>query len=192
MKAAKSAMLVCLALLGIQPAQAASPHRGKSERLIARLATVDFGRVYNEDGAAEGSVTEGVRPGREQVDTVLDLKDSAIPLLIAHLDDNRPTRTIFKGRPVPLGFVALDLLTHIVGPNPEVFDPENADDGLGSGIRLGYYFRPDASVDEMARAKRNWQILRRRKLLAFHDPRRVSRLVIPASPVPSRSPAWPV
>ena len=146
--------------------------------MIYALAKVDFGNVYFEDGAADGTVTEE-RPfskynpepkGFALVKAVVDLKATAIPLLIEHLDDARPTRTLFNGKPVPLGHIALDILTNIVGLNREVIDTDNTDDGLGAGIQIGFYFRPDASLAEMKRVKENWRRLYRRGKISFSYP----------------------
>ncbi len=82
----------------------------------------------------------------QSVRDIVNLGADAIPLLIAHLDDTRPTSAIFdtnRPKPVPVGHVCLDILTHIV-QGPGILIEDCADDGLGACIKRGYYFRPDA------------------------------------------------
>jgi len=107
------------------------------------LLNADFGRVYTDDGAGDGTIMETPDP---RVKAVVDLRSAVIPILIAHLDDTRPTRTRFQGKPVPLGHVALDILTHVISDTKTVFVQDCADDGLGACINPGYYYRPDAQV----------------------------------------------
>jgi hypothetical protein len=180
MKLRGISLLVCaFGVLFLMPAASTSvPLKARAEELLSSLAAIDFGDVYVEDGAADGSVTEEWRlseSGPEaaafaKVKAVVDLSAAAIPLLIQHLDDPRPTRTLFNGRPVPFGHVALDILSHIVGQNPIVFDVDCADDGLGACFSPGYYFRPNAPLTEMKRVKMKWQRLYRRNALQFAYP----------------------
>src|SRR2546427_9291536 len=82
----------------------------------------------------------------QSVRDIVSLGAGAIPLLIAHLDDTRPTSAIFDtniSKPVPVGYVCLDILTHIVRARGILIE-DCADDGLGACIKRGYYFRPDA------------------------------------------------
>lgn len=173
-------LLICVSALALLAARAAVPSRALQERLFFALAGIDFGSVYVEDGAADGSVTEEWRlseSGPEakakafaQVKAVVNLRDSALPLLIEHLNDARPTQTQFNGKPVPLGVIALDILSRIIGPNSEVFDLDCADDGLGACFNSGYYFRPDASLAEMRNVKGKWLRLYRRGAVKFKYP----------------------
>ncbi|MGD0736883.1 MAG: hypothetical protein ABR976_17255 [Terracidiphilus sp.] len=148
------------------------------EQLLYALAAIDFGSVYAEDGAADGSITEEWRDSEsgpeaaafEKVKMLAELKDAAIPLLIEHLNDTHPTRTLFKGRPVLLGHIALDVLSHFIGQNKHVFDLDCADDGLGACFNPGYYFRPDASLTEMNKVKGKWRKLHREGRIAFAYP----------------------
>jgi len=71
---------------------------------------------------------------------------------------------------VLLGYIALDVLSHIVGENPRIFDPDCADDGLGACFRPDDYFRPDASVVEMKRVKSKWRRLYRRGRVGYVKP----------------------
>jgi hypothetical protein len=168
-------LVACLGAGAFLGAQGTAPSAPDHEKLLAALAAADFSSVYFEDGASDGSVTDRVRvhaltsssDPENAVQAVLDLKDAGIPLLIAHLDDARPTRALFKGNPVPLGHIAMDILTHVIGANRSVLDLENTDDGLGAGIQPDYYFRPDASLAEMKRTKQNWRRLYRRGRIAF-------------------------
>jgi hypothetical protein len=171
-------LLISVSALAILAAHPAVPSRARQERLFYALADIDFGSVYVEDGAADGSVTEEWRlseSGPEvkafaQVKAVVNLRDSALPLLIEHLDDVRPTQTQFNGKAVPLGVIALDILSHIIGPNSKVFDPDCADDGLGACVNSGYYFRPDTSLAEMSKVKEKWLRLYRRGAIKFRYP----------------------
>jgi hypothetical protein len=155
----------------------ATPAKTDPEKLIRALAGVNFGKVYFEDGAADGSVTDEqtitVNEGSgafAPVRSILDLKDRAIPLLIEHLDDQQPTRTKFNGQPVPLGYVALDILMNVIGTNHKVFFTDCRDDGLGACVEPEYYFRPDADSVEMRKVKAHWQRLRSAGGLKFHEP----------------------
>jgi len=166
------------ASISAKEVRAAGPSKAKQEELLSALIAIDFGYVYLEDGAADGSVTEEWRmsesgPEAEafaKVKAVVGLKAAVIPLLIEHLDDPRPTRTSFNGRPVLVGHLALDILSHIVGPNRKVFDVDCADDGLGACFNPGYYFRPDARSTEMTKVKAKWQTLYRKKAIEFKLP----------------------
>jgi hypothetical protein len=159
--------------------QGAAPSKADQDKLLIALSDIDFGVVYVDDGAADGTVTEkgqligsgpNLRPDA-RVKAVVDLRQSAVPLLIEHLDDRRPTRILFNGRPTPLGHVALDILGHVVKPTKQIFIPGCADDGLGACFQPGYYFRPDASQDQMGSVKSNWQKAYRRGAIQFDYPR---------------------
>jgi hypothetical protein len=150
----------------------------------ALVSYPNFGRIYVEDGAADGSVTSSGSPP-QAVKDILDLGPKAIPLLIAHLDDTRLTSATFEGgftwgKPirVPVGHVCLDVLMHIIGENRYIFDWECGDDGLGACVKEGYYFRPDEFYpvnknEYIARlgvrvVKSNWQRAYRRGWLTVH------------------------
>lgn len=178
MKICRFVLLVATAAPSFGFAQGTVLSEPNHEQLLYALAMIDFGNVYVEDGAADGSVTEEWRLSKSgpeaaafaQVKTLVDLKSAAIPLLIEHLNDTRPTRTLFRGKPVLLGHVALDVLTHIIGQNKEVFDLDCADDGLGACFHPGYYFRPDASLTEMNRVKETWRRLQCKGDIRFVNP----------------------
>ena len=77
-------------------AQTHSNNSGTAQYIDALVSYQNFGRVYVEDGAADGSVTSSERPP-QAVKNILDLGPKAIPLLIAHLDDTRLTSATFEG-----------------------------------------------------------------------------------------------
>jgi hypothetical protein len=122
-------------------------------RYIDTLVSAPKLVTYSNDGAADATVTEVgsnamgiVENPIPSVRDIVNLGANAIPLLIAHLDDTRPTSAIFdtnRPRTVPIGYVCLDILTHIIQARGILIE-DCADDGLGACIRPGYYFRPDA------------------------------------------------
>ena len=146
------------------------------DALISEPALV----TYGDDGAGDATVMNigtndmGIveRP-LPAVRDLVKLGPTAIPLLIAHLDDTRLTSAKFfyyrRGKertlPVPVGHVCLDILTSIIKA-PRIFTAECGDDRLGACFEVGYYFRPDAYVSNgdrvvalaiVYRAKSNWQ-----------------------------------
>lgn len=115
---------------------------------------------YSEDGAADATVLAispdldgyATNPIAQEVKDIVALREKALPLLIECLDDTRPTVATVSSngyltkKPihVPVGHVCLDILLNIVGVNNKlIYYNESGDDGLGSGVRDGYYFRPD-------------------------------------------------
>lgn len=114
---------------------------------------------YVEDGAADGTVlaiypnSDGyaTNPIAKEVKDIVALRDKAIPLLIEHLDDTRPTwatvssRGYITDKPVrvPVGYICLDILLNIVGIKNKLIYAEEERGGFGSEIKDGYYFRPD-------------------------------------------------
>ena len=154
-----------------------------NENLIDALVnTPNLYVKYVEDGAADGSVLAIYEDGSgnmtnsiaKEVKDIVALRDKAIPLLIEHLDDTRPTSaTTSQGgyltdKPirVPVGYVCLDILINIVGVKNRLIYSEEERGGFGSEIKDGYYFRPDDYriigdifvVRPIVRiAKANWQ-----------------------------------
>ena len=131
--------------------------------------------TYSEDGAADATVTENPPP---EVRAIVELGAQSVPLLIAHLDDARPTSAKFNGSPVPVGHVCLDILTNVISA-PGILIKDCADDGLGACIAGGYYFRPDAFArrgsgfmagHQVSRVKANWQRAYRRGGVKFKYP----------------------
>jgi hypothetical protein len=147
------------------------------ERLISALLPVNFENIYADDGMADGTVTDAgtvtARYGDKayaKVRQIIALGPRAIPLLIEHVDDARPSKTLFNGRPVPMGHIALDILIHVAGDNSRIYIADCADDGLGACLEPAYYFRPDAKRDEMRRVKHNWKRLYRSGAVSFYAP----------------------
>jgi hypothetical protein len=179
MKSPKFVLLTFLSAVCLARAQSATVSKAEEEAHLFVLASVDFGDVYSDDGAADGTITykgellksvgANLKPDA-RVKAVVDLREAAVPLLIAHSDDTRPTQTMFKGSSVPLGHMALDILTHIITPTSTIFITDCGYDGLGACIHNGYYFRPDAPLDEMERTKKKWQQLYARGLVQFKYP----------------------
>jgi hypothetical protein len=120
------------------------------------LANASFGNVYSDDGAGDGSITalgKVLESGPTVlplpvVKAIVDLKSSALSALIDRLDSTRATRISFKGKPVPLGYLALDILTKIVRETDSIFIKNCADDGLGACIE------PGSTFDRMHQCKR--------------------------------------
>jgi hypothetical protein len=175
--------LVLLSLVvasDIAAAQSVSTSKTEQEALLLALADVDFGDVYSADGAGDGTLTyqgeilksigANLKPDA-RVKAIVDLKASAVPLLIAHLDDTRPTRTMFEGKPTPLGHMALDILTHVINRTDAVFVKDCNRDGLGACIHSGYYFRPDATAADMENTKDKWRRLYANGRVAFQYPK---------------------
>lgn len=134
----------------------------KPKNLIDALATAPKLVHYGEDGARDASVlklyiidlTNGITnaPVKEVADIVA-LREKAIPLLIEHLDDTRPSSATFDGGyisdgaprvQVPVGYICLDILLMIVDSKVYMGKLEAEDEvELGGGIKEGFYFRPD-------------------------------------------------
>jgi hypothetical protein len=156
----------------------AKPSTGQIESYFDVLAKTDFGNIYADDGAGDGSATQCgdviesgpmVKP-KQPVKTIVDLGAGAIPILIDHLDDARATSIVFAGRPVRLGHLALDILTHIIVNTDSIFISDCVDDGLGACILSEYYFRPDAPLQRILAVKAHWQAALKRGMLRFEYP----------------------
>src|SRR6266446_630542 len=116
--------LTLLVLLLLSPAQVSAERRGR-EDLITALVNAPLRTVYSDNGAADATVTAVTtedtfrKDAAEQVRAILDLGPGCLPLLIAHLDDQRLTGATFDGGRyrhapirVPVGHVCLDILLH--------------------------------------------------------------------------------
>jgi hypothetical protein len=173
-------LLSLIAASDIAAAQSAVTSKTEQEARLLALADVDFGDVYSADGAGDGTLTyqgeilkstgANLKPDT-RVKAIVDLRASVVPLLIAHLDDTRPTRTMFEGKPTPLGHMALDILTHVIKQTDVVFVRDCSRDGLGACIHTGYYFRPDATVADMENAKDKWRRLYANGRVVFQYPK---------------------
>lgn len=183
-------IIIVHALTNGQIAQASPKH--VSDKYIDALVAARNLPRYSADGAADVSVTSydmnDPRTAEHHIPAVLDivdLKQKAIPLLIAHLDDMRPTSATFYSIKykrivrVPLGYVCLDLLTSIVKDTPRAFVDPCTDDGLGACVHKGFYFWPDAFTrrasryvagPEIYRSKINWQRAYRKGYLKYRYP----------------------
>ena len=167
-------ILAVLALSAF-PSTGQTGGRPSGSKRIDALTSAPSLVVYSEDGAADATVTENPPP---EVRAIAHLRSRSIPLLIAHLDDARPTSAKFNGHLVPVGPVCLDILTNIVSA-PGILKKDCADDGLGACVDGRYYFRPDAFAREgggftagrdVARVKANWRRAYRRGGVRFKYP----------------------
>jgi hypothetical protein len=163
-----------------------------SDKYIDALASAPNLPRYSADGAADVSVTSydmnDPKTVEHHIQAVLDivnLGQKAIPMLIAHLDDMRPTSATFYSEGykrvvnVPVGYVCLDLLTNIVKDTPRIFVEPCTDDGLGACVHSEFYFRPDAfrrngrgyvARPGIVRAKSNWQRAYRKGYVKYRYP----------------------
>lgn len=162
------------------------PAHGNDD-LIMALVNARLGTNYSDDGAADATVTalatsdSSRQTASAEVRAIFDLGPRCIPLLIAHLDDQRLTKTRFYGGAfrnapiqVPLGHICLDILLHATDARA-VYVKDGADDGLGAGVRQGYYFRPDVlrgrgGLAAMRRVKARWQQAYKAKHIRFKYP----------------------
>src|SRR5262245_30901078 len=175
MKTAAKLMLISFVISLVTPLGVHADHDSR-EALIETLVKAPFKTVYHDDGTADATVTAVATPDASrqdapaQVRALLDLGPSCLPLLIAHLDDQRLTSATFDGGrfaqapiEVPLGYVCLDILLNATA-GQAVHVVDCADDGLGACVRAGYYFRPDVlsrpeGVVTMRRIETRWQRL---------------------------------
>lgn len=151
------------------------------------VSTPNFGTIYIADGAGDGTVLNE-RPAAV-VRKIVGLHEAAIPLLIRHLDDVRPTSAKYKGGEhwndpvsVPVGYLCLDILGQIVSDNKVLFVQGQRDcdyDGMGACFQPKYYFNPDDYSIQGARlipsakvlaVKKNWEIASRSRALKFRFP----------------------
>jgi hypothetical protein len=130
---------------------------------------VDF--VYSENEASplskNGNSISAVRG-------IVQLRDKAIPLLIAHLDDTRPTTAMVatgqRSIPAPVGFLALDILTAIVQAEESILN-DCTRNVSGTCFERKYHLRADeVGTDDGERVKDAWREANRRGLLRFRFP----------------------
>jgi hypothetical protein len=162
---------ISLLLLTLNVLSLAGHSGGESNgsKRINALISVPSLVVYVDHGDA--TVTEN--PSSE-VRAIVKLGAQSIPLLIAHLDDPRPTSAKFKGNSVPVGHVCLDILSNTVVASG-ILVKDCADCGLGACVNDRYYFRPDAFSRrggrvKVAQVKANWQRAYQRGRLKFQYP----------------------
>jgi hypothetical protein len=149
------------------PTKPASATATKNEALIDALSIYPFGEVYSEDITNANSIThfgkklsetdEGVVPA-PPVRGIADLGTVAIPLLISHLADQRPTQALYRQQPVPVAYLALDLLLHLTDMNDErVVVPGCEQHGLSDCMQPEFYFSPDAAdPNTLASVQKDW------------------------------------
>ncbi|MBX7171312.1 MAG: hypothetical protein K1X72_10165 [Pyrinomonadaceae bacterium] len=135
-----------------------TPENKAKPNLIENLINAPELINYGEDGAMDSSVLKlyiiddgtTTAPVKEVADIVA-LREKAIPLLIEHLDDNRPTSATFSGGylrngqrvKVPVGHICLDILLNIVD-HSFYFDKNcEIETRLEGCIKDGFYSRPD-------------------------------------------------
>lgn len=184
MKLAKMALVLSAALY------ANENNKLMQSALIDSLINSNFRYEYYDDGAGDGSIMEIGSNSNGRVDRpprilkkIVDLGDLMIPFLIHHLDDNRETNLRFnsnsKKNPVTIGYVSLDILTHIIELNDSIVNPECGDDGICACFNPGYCFRPDEFVGEIglrqpsklvSKTKSNFQNAYKKNLIKFHFP----------------------
>jgi hypothetical protein len=174
-------------LPSICPAQQPAPHHGpqntaatKGEALIDALASYPFGDVYTDDISMTNSIAyagkkvddnNGVIPPTP-VKAIGDLGKPAIPLLISHLNDQRSTQAQYRQQPVPLAYLALDLLLHLTDMNDErVIVPGCEQHGLGDCMQPDFYFSPDASDPNVLNSvQKDWAEENKRQPINFVYP----------------------
>jgi hypothetical protein len=163
--------LVMLPSVAQQPASRPTPANvaaSKNEALIDALRTYPFGEMYSEDISNTNSITYSGKPVSEnpgdgvvppqQLKAIADLGQAAIPLLISHLTDQRPTLALYRQQPVPVAYLALDLLLHMTDMNDErVIVPGCEQHGLGDCMQPEFYFSPDTKdPNTLASVQQDW------------------------------------
>jgi hypothetical protein len=153
----------------------------KNEALIDALTSYPFGEVYFEDITAANSIThfgkklsetdEGVVPA-PPVRGIAELGTAAIPLLISHLADQRPSQALYRQQPVPVAYLALDLLLHMTDMNDErVVVPGCEQHGLTDCMQPEFYFSPDtADPNTLASVRQDWAAENKKQPINFVYP----------------------
>ncbi len=162
------ATLPCLAQQPAPHAKSSSAAANKNEALIDALTTVPFGEVYTEDVSTNNSITYSGKPLSDnpgdgvippaQLRAIADLGQPAVPLLISHLTDQRPTQATYHQQPVPVAYLVLDMLLHMTNMNDErVVVPGCEQHGLGDCMQPEFYFSPDTrDPNVLASVKKDW------------------------------------
>lgn len=178
-------LLVVLPGFAQQPApspKSANATAAKNEALIDALTTYAFGDVYSEDVTTTNSITyagksvsenpgDGVIPA-PQIRAIADLGRPAIPLLISHLTDQRRTLAQYHQQPVPVAYLALDLLLHMTDMNDErVIVPGCEQHGLGDCMQPEFYFSPDnTDPNTLASVQKDWSDENKKQPINFIYP----------------------
>lgn len=176
------ASLNCFAQQPTPKAKPTSVPAAKNEALIDALTTIPFGDIYTEDIANNNSVTyfgkavsenpgDGVVPA-PQLRAIAELGQAAIPLLISHLTDRRPTMAMYHQQAVPVAYVVLDLLLHMTDMNDErVVVPGCEQHGLGDCMQPDFYFSPDTSdPNTLASVQKEWTEENKKQPIGFIYP----------------------
>ena len=169
--------------LAQQPASRTAPANTaatKQDALIDALRSYPFGEVYTEDISASNSITFAGKKseGSDRVTPVTPLRNivnldqAAIPLLISHLTDQRPTQALYRQQAVPVAYLALDLLLHLSDLNDErVVIPGCEQHGLGDCMQPEFYFSPDASdPNTFAAVQKAWAEQNKQQPIKFVYP----------------------
>jgi hypothetical protein len=181
-------VIPCLAQQPVSPKQAAPPAKpsnvaaAKNEALIDALVTYPFGEVYTEDINTNNSITYAGKPVTDnpgdgvvppaQLRAIAELGQAAIPLLISHLTDQRPTQALYRQQPVAVAYLVLDLLLRMTDMNDErVVVPGCEQHGLGDCMQPEFYFSPDTSdPNTLASVRKDWADENRRQPINFVYP----------------------
>ena len=153
----------------------------KNEALIDALIAYPFGDVYSEDVSSANSITHVGKQASEAdqgiipvppVRAIANLGQQAIPLLIAHLTDQRPSQAKYREQPVPAAYLALDLLLHITDMNDErVVVPQCEQHGLGDCMQPDFYFSPDTSdPNTFSSVQKSWLEENKKQPIKFVEP----------------------
>ena len=106
------------------------------------------------------------------VRAIADLGQAAIPLLVSHLTDQRPTQAQYRQQPVPVAYLALDLLLHMTDMNDErVIVPGCEQHGLGDCMQPEFYFSPDTTdPNTLASVQKDWTDENKKQPIKFIYP----------------------
>jgi|ERR1035437_431677 hypothetical protein len=138
--------------------------------LIDSLVNSNINFEYYDDGAGDGTVMEigsnadgkVLKPPHILME-IIKLGDSAIPILISHLDDSRETNLTFNSKakiyPVTIGYICLDLLTAITKSKSLLYENDCGDDGICACSKKGFCFRPDDFIVQSGSRKPNKRVI---------------------------------
>jgi hypothetical protein len=181
-------VLLLLAAVSAPSQQPQSPPRGPQqtakinpEAMIDALISYPFGAVYTEDINLPNSITYSGKKVSEEderlipappVRDIANLGEAAIPLLISHLTDQRPTQATYHDQPVAIAYLALDMLLHMTDMNDErVVVPGCEQHGLGDCMQPDFYFSPDTSdPNTLASVQKAWSDENKREPIKFVYP----------------------
>ena len=153
----------------------------RNEALIDALRSYPFGAVYTDDITVTNSIVyAGKRLNEDNnavipappVKAIAELGKPAISLLISHLSDQRLTLAEYRKQPVPIAYLALDLLLHLTDMNDErVIVPGCEQHGLGDCMQPEFYFSPDnTDPNTFAAVQKAWSNENQRQPINFVYP----------------------